>query len=84
MNWAWPPRRCRCARVVEDGRLVNGGGVTSGLDVGLYLLERLLGPAVALEVEALFEHERRGTTWRAPGVRAAATGVREPAPADRA
>lgn len=59
------------ARVVEDGRLVTGGGVTSGLDVGLYLLERLLGAAIALQVEVLFEHERRGTTWRAPDVRAA-------------
>ena len=59
------------ARVVEDGRLVTGGGVTSGLDVGLYLLERLLGPATALAVEALFEYERRGTTWHAPGAGAA-------------
>lgn len=66
------------ARVVEDGRLVTGGGVTSGLDVGLYLLERLLGPAIALEVEALFEHERRGTTWRAPRARTA-TSARVPA-----
>jgi len=59
------------ARVVEDGRLVSGGGVTSGLDVGLYLLDRLVGAAAALEVEGLFEYERRGTTWRAAPARAA-------------
>ncbi|WP_432547348.1 DJ-1/PfpI family protein [Kineococcus sp. SYSU DK004] len=56
------------ARVVEDGRLVSGGAVTSGLDVGLHLLERLLGPQVALAVEELFAHERRGTVWRAAGL----------------
>lgn len=69
------------ARVVEDGRLVTGGGVTSGLDVALHLLERLLGPAIALEVEALFEYERRGTTWRAPGA-PAVLGALTPTPVD--
>ncbi|MBX6038433.1 DJ-1/PfpI family protein [Pseudomonas aeruginosa] len=51
-------------RVVDDGDLVTGGGVTSGLDVALYLLERELGADVALGVEKLFEYERRGTVWR--------------------
>ncbi|MDR6551705.1 transcriptional regulator GlxA family with amidase domain [Paenibacillus qinlingensis] len=56
------------ARVVEDGhRLVSGGGVTSGLDVALYLVERELGPQIASAVEKLFEYERRGTVWRAQG-----------------
>jgi transcriptional regulator GlxA family with amidase domain len=55
------------ARVVDDGDLVTGAGVTSGLDLGLYLLERELGPRVALAVEKLFAHERRGTVWRATG-----------------
>lgn len=55
------------ARVVDDGDLVTGAGVTSGLDLGLYLLERELGPRVALTVERLFAHERRGTVWRAAG-----------------
>ena len=32
------------ARVVDDGDLVTGGGVTSGLDVALHLLERSYGP----------------------------------------
>ncbi|WP_411073987.1 DJ-1/PfpI family protein [Streptomyces sp. cmx-4-7] len=55
------------ARVVDDGDLVTGAGVTSGLDLGLYLLERELGPRVAHAVEELFAHERRGTVWRARG-----------------
>ncbi|MCG5435967.1 DJ-1/PfpI family protein [Micromonospora foliorum] len=54
------------ARVVDDGDLVSGGGVTSGLDVALYLLERDFGSSTALAVEELFEYERRGTTWRLP------------------
>ncbi|MDT5364371.1 MAG: hypothetical protein QOC69_6133 [Mycobacterium sp.] len=50
-------------RVVDDGDLVTAGGVTSGLDLALHLLERSYGPRVAIEVEQLFEYERRGTVW---------------------
>lgn len=53
------------ARVVDDGDLVTGAGVTSGIDLALYLLERELGPRVAHAVERLFSHERRGTVWSA-------------------
>jgi transcriptional regulator GlxA family with amidase domain len=49
--------------VVDDGNLVTAGGVTSGLDLALYLLGRSYGPYVALAVEELFEYERRGTVW---------------------
>ena len=55
------------ARVVDDGDLVTGAGVTSGLDLGLYLLERELGPRIAHAVEKLIAHERRGTVWRNSG-----------------
>lgn len=55
------------ARIVDDGNIVTGGGVTSGLDVALYLVERELGPQIAHAVEQLFEYERRGTVWRAEG-----------------
>jgi transcriptional regulator GlxA family with amidase domain len=51
------------ARVVDDGDLVTAGGVTSGLDLALHLLDRTYGPRVALAVEELFEFERRGTVW---------------------
>jgi putative intracellular protease/amidase len=60
------------ARVVDDGDLVTAGGVTSGLDLGLYLLEREFGPRIAHAVEELFECERRGTTWHNTGLEAAA------------
>ncbi len=60
------------ARVVDDGDLVTAGGVTSGLDLGLYLLERELGPRIARAVEELFEYERRGTTWHNRGLEAVA------------
>ncbi|MET3941835.1 putative intracellular protease/amidase [Paenibacillus sp. PvP094] len=56
------------ARIVDDGNLVSAGGVTSGLDVALYLVERTLGPRIAHAVEQLFEFERRGTVWKAEGM----------------
>jgi putative intracellular protease/amidase len=55
------------ARVVDDGDLITGAGVTSGLDLALYLLDREIGPQVAHAVEELFAYERRGTPWRPQG-----------------
>ncbi|MEB8344189.1 DJ-1/PfpI family protein [Streptomyces endophyticus] len=55
------------ARVVDDGDLVTGAGVTSGLDLALHLLEREVGPRIAHAVEELFAYERRGTVWRSRG-----------------
>jgi transcriptional regulator GlxA family with amidase domain len=55
------------ARVVDDGDLITAGGVTSGLDLGLYLLELEYGPKIARAVETLFEYERRGTVWSNTG-----------------
>jgi len=51
----------------DDGDLISGASVTSGLDLGLYLVERELGPRIAHAVEKLFAHERRGTVWRDAG-----------------
>ena len=56
-----------CPRGHDDGNLVSAGGVTSGLDLAVYLLERELGPRIAHAVESLFASERRGTVWRATG-----------------
>jgi len=53
------------ARVVDDGDVVTAGGVTSGLDLTLHLVERLWGASLALAVERELEYERRGTVWRA-------------------
>jgi transcriptional regulator GlxA family with amidase domain len=55
------------ARVVDDGDFVSAGGVTSGLDLALHLLDRSYGPRVALAVEHLFAFERRGTVWTEAG-----------------
>ncbi|WP_123027327.1 DJ-1/PfpI family protein [Mycolicibacterium stellerae] len=55
------------ARVVDDGDLVTAGGVTSGLDLALHLLNRSFGPRIALAVEELFAYERRGTVWTNTG-----------------
>jgi transcriptional regulator GlxA family with amidase domain len=52
------------ARIVEDGDLVSSGGVASGIDLALYLLERLHSPQLAIATEELFEFERRGTMWK--------------------
>ncbi|MEV0976572.1 DJ-1/PfpI family protein [Streptomyces sp. NPDC049915] len=67
-------------RVVDDGDLVSAGGVTSGLDLGLYLLDREIGPKVALAVEQLFAYERRGVVWRdqGPAPVSAAGGAEQP------
>jgi len=55
------------ARVVDDGDLISSGGVTSGLDLALHLLERSYGPRIAIAVEQMFAFERRGTVWTRTG-----------------
>lgn len=45
------------ARVVEDGRVVTSGGVTSGLDFALTLIGRLRGPAVAQAIQLAIEYD---------------------------
>jgi transcriptional regulator GlxA family with amidase domain len=53
------------ARVVDDGDLVTAGGVTSGLDLALWLARRELGVDAALGLESMREYEARGTVWTA-------------------
>ena len=50
----------RDARVVDDGDLLTCGGVTSGLDLALHLVEREWGAELAAGIATLMEHERRG------------------------
>jgi transcriptional regulator GlxA family with amidase domain len=52
------------ARVVDDGNVITAAGVTSGLDLGLWLVERFYGPKLAQELEVQMEYERRGTVWK--------------------
>ncbi|MGI5355691.1 DJ-1/PfpI family protein [Streptomyces sp. CA-252508] len=52
--------RVVAGRVVDDGDLVTCGGVTSGIDLGIWLIERFFGPDTALFAEEVLEYERRG------------------------
>lgn len=54
------------ARVVDDGDIITAGGITSGLDLALWIVERFFGSQIALAVEQTMEYERRGTVWRRP------------------
>jgi transcriptional regulator GlxA family with amidase domain len=55
------------ARVVDDGDLVSAAGVTSGLDLALWLVERYFGPTTTTALENRLEYERRGPLWRRDG-----------------
>jgi transcriptional regulator GlxA family with amidase domain len=45
-------------RVVDDGDLVTSGGVTSGIDLALWLVERELSPDLAERVATRMEYSR--------------------------
>lgn len=51
------------ARVVDDGDIVTAGGVTSGIDLALHLVERSWGTALADGVAREMEHDRRGPVY---------------------
>jgi transcriptional regulator GlxA family with amidase domain len=46
------------ARVVDDGDLVTSGGVTSGIDLALWLVERFIGREQARRSAANLEYDR--------------------------
>ncbi|ELY91313.1 ThiJ/PfpI domain-containing protein [Natrialba hulunbeirensis JCM 10989] len=50
-------------RVVDDGDVLTAGGVTSGIDLGLWLLEREFDESIADEVAEEMIHERRGEVF---------------------
>ena len=52
------------ARVVDDGDLLTAGGVTSGMDLALWLVEREWGAELAKKIEAEMEYERRDSMHR--------------------
>ncbi|GAA5056962.1 transcriptional regulator GlxA family with amidase domain [Thermocatellispora tengchongensis] len=52
------------ARVVDDGDVVTAGGITSGLDLALWLVERHLGADASALLERVLEYERREPLWR--------------------
>lgn len=47
------------ARYVDDGDVLTAGGITSGLDLALHLIERLAGAEMADTVATHLEYERR-------------------------
>ncbi|WP_251331013.1 DJ-1/PfpI family protein [Haloplanus pelagicus] len=48
------------ARVVDDGDVVTAGGITSGLDLALHLIERFADAETAASVADVLEYDRRG------------------------
>jgi uncharacterized protein (DUF427 family) len=62
-------------RVVDDGDLVTAGGVTSGIDLGLRLVERFAGPELAEREAARLEYPWTRT------IQLSAVGTPHPAPA---
>ena len=55
----------RDARVVDDGDIVTAAGVTSGIDMALWLAEKRFGPEIAERTARAIEHPRAGKVWRA-------------------
>jgi len=47
------------ARVVRDGEIITGGGVTAGLDFALTVLAELYGPETARAVQLGYEYDPR-------------------------
>lgn len=52
------------ARVVDDDDIITAGGITSGLDLTLWMVERFLSAETAHVLEERLEYERRGTVWK--------------------
>lgn len=50
------------ARVVDEGRVLTGGGVALCIDATLYLIERFLGRSVAEETARIMDYQ---TAWHA-------------------
>lgn len=46
------------ARVVDDEDVLTAGGVTAGIDLALWLVERFANPTLATEIASTLEHDR--------------------------
>jgi transcriptional regulator GlxA family with amidase domain len=53
-------------RVVDAGDLISAGGVTSGIDLALWLVEREWGRELADAIAVQIEHHRVGDVWTEP------------------
>jgi putative intracellular protease/amidase/YHS domain-containing protein len=54
----------RGARFVEDGNLASAGGISSGIDLAMRVVERYVGHALALQVADGMEYQGKG--WLDP------------------
>jgi len=59
------------ARVVDDGDILTAGGPMAGIDLGVRIVERYLGPDAALAAAGRLEHEQRGPVLVTARARAA-------------
>ena len=60
------------ARIVDEGDIITGGGVSLGHDLTLYLIQRFVGVAAARETARILEYER---AYAAKGAGMADIGV---------
>jgi transcriptional regulator GlxA family with amidase domain len=60
----YPGTRAVPARLVDTGSVLTGGGVSLGIDMTLYLLQRFLGPDIAEETARILEYRH---AWKANG-----------------
>ncbi|AIQ52258.1 hypothetical protein [Paenibacillus sp. FSL R7-0331] len=44
------------ARIVQDGNVITGGGVSTSIDLGLYMLSLLAGEEAMLEVKKQIDY----------------------------
>jgi transcriptional regulator GlxA family with amidase domain len=51
------------SRVVDAGAVVTSGGVTSGLDLALWLVERFAGAEMAVKTSRYLEYSRSSDVW---------------------
>jgi transcriptional regulator GlxA family with amidase domain len=54
------------ARVVDDGDIITCGGITSGIDLGLWLVERLASRAAAERIATRLQYRRVDEVHRGP------------------
>jgi transcriptional regulator GlxA family with amidase domain len=57
-------------RVVDDGDVLTSQGVTAGMDLALWLVERERGADFADALARGVEYERTGRVWRREGANA--------------
>ncbi|AJH75538.1 DJ-1/PfpI family protein [Bacillus cereus ATCC 4342] len=50
-------------RIVDQGDIITARGVTSGIDLALWITEKFASSKIAAAVEYRMEYERRGVVW---------------------